>query len=51
MSDDDGLSDEELDEIVENERRNHEDGQFSSNPELTNAQLREMFPELSDHWR
>ncbi|KAI6238083.1 hypothetical protein M3Y99_00735600 [Aphelenchoides fujianensis] len=46
------LSDDELDEIVDFERRNLHNSRFSiSNPELTNGQLKQMFPELSDHWR
>lgn len=44
------ISDEILDEIVENEKKQYH--KFSlSNPELTTAQLKNIFPELSDHWR
>jgi hypothetical protein len=49
------LSDEELDAIVDFERKNL-NARFSiSQPELTNGQLKNLFPglsdHLSDHWR
>ncbi|KAI6196239.1 hypothetical protein M3Y94_01084800 [Aphelenchoides besseyi] len=45
------LSDDELDEIVDFERRNLNTRFSISNPELANGQIKQMFPELSDHWR
>lgn len=39
-----------LDQIVENEKKQHNKLSLS-NPELTSVQLKSMFPELSDHWR
>ncbi|KAI6178983.1 hypothetical protein M3Y98_00560600 [Aphelenchoides besseyi] len=45
------LSDDELDEIVDFERRNLNNRFSISNPELANGQIKQMFPELSDHWR
>lgn len=48
---DGGMSDDELDEIVNAERRRDEEARCLANPDLTTAQLRELFPELSDHWR
>uniref|UniRef100_A0A1I7RPR1 Coiled-coil domain-containing protein n=1 Tax=Bursaphelenchus xylophilus TaxID=6326 RepID=A0A1I7RPR1_BURXY len=50
-SDEDLLSDDALDEIVESERQNFRSRFSISNPDLTHDQLRNMFPELSDHWR
>ena len=45
-------SDDDLDEIVEFDESKRIHGKFSlSNPELTSIQLKQMFPELSEHWR
>jgi hypothetical protein len=49
--DEDILSDEELDDIIDSERRNFNSRFSISNPELTNDQLKNIFPELSPHWR
>lgn len=47
-----GVSDETLDAIVEEERRDERCRTLSlSNPELASAQLKYLFPELSDYWR
>lgn len=44
------MSDETLDNIVDNERKNF-DRLSLSNPELTAVRLKQIFPDLSDHWR
>ena len=55
IADDDfngGESDDTLDEIVEFEKNAGLSKKLSlSNPELTSIQLKQMFPELSEHWR
>ncbi|KAI1726694.1 putative diacylglycerol kinase K06A1.6 [Ditylenchus destructor] len=45
------ISDELLDEIVELEKKSNLNKLSLSNPELTSVQLKELFPELSEHWR
>ena len=48
----DSESDDTLDETVQIDRTKRIHGKFSlSNPELTSVQLKQMFPELSEHWR
>lgn len=44
------MSDETLDNIVDNERKKFNRLSLS-NPELTAVRLKQIFPDLSDHWR
>lgn len=47
-----GISDRELDAVIEEERQTGSDNKlYLSNPELASAQLKHMFPELSEGWR